>query len=97
MITRTMTKGVDHKGSIASDADCIASLVNERRVALHAPTSPSSLAINTNSVEDLEGCNASLKVTPPKRTKFHKNNDSLSLEDESPALDQLVGECHVRA
>jgi len=65
MITRTMTKDVDHKGSIASDADCIASLVNERRVALHAPTGPSSLAINKNSVKDLEGCHASLKVTPP--------------------------------
>jgi len=56
MITRTMTKDVDHKGSIASDADCIASLVNERRVALHAPTGPSSLAINKNSVEDLVQC-----------------------------------------
>jgi len=46
-----MIKDVDHQGSIA---DCIASLVNERRVALHAPTGPSSLAINKNSVEDLE-------------------------------------------
>jgi len=70
MITRMMTKDVDHKGSIASDADCIASLVNESRVAVHAPTGPSSLAINKNSVEDLEGCNASSKVTSPSGQNF---------------------------
>jgi len=53
MITRTMTKDVDHNGSIASDAKCIVSFLNERRVAIHAPTGPSNPAINKNPVEDL--------------------------------------------
>ena len=75
MTTRMMTKDVDPKGSIASDADCIVSLVNERREAIHAPTAPSSLAIHKNFVGDLEGCNASSKVTPPSgqnSTIYHK-------------------------
>ena len=50
MTTKTMTD-VDQKSSIPSDANCKVSLVNGRREAIHAPTGPSSVAINKNVLE----------------------------------------------
>jgi len=64
MNRKTMTEDFDHEGSIASETDCIVSFRNERRAAIHAPTGPSSIAININSVKSLEECIASTVVTP---------------------------------
>ena len=71
MTTKTMTD-VDQKSSITSDANCNVSLVNGRREAIHAPTGPSSLAINKNIVEALRGCNMSIQAIDVLwRTDFH--------------------------
>jgi len=69
MTTKTSTD-VEQKGSIASDTNCIVSLDNERREAIHAPTGPSSLAINKNLVEASGVCNTSSNKTFPNDTNF---------------------------
>ena len=64
------TTDVDQKSGTTSDANCIASLVSERREALHAPTGQSSLATNKNLVNKLGECNTSVHTTSPNEEKF---------------------------
>ena len=69
MTTKTKTLStsiVDHQGSIDDELNCIDSPCNGRREAIHAPTGPSSRAININLVEHLGVCNTSKKATSPR-------------------------------
>ena len=67
------TSDIDQGSRTASDANCIVSLVSGRRAAIHAPTGPSSLAINKNFVNPLGACNTSAQTTLPSEEKFTRS------------------------
>jgi len=64
-IESNMSRVVHNKCSIASEANCTASLDNGRRVdAITAPSDLSSSLTKINLVETSDGCNTSQQISP---------------------------------